>query len=182
MFEKVDEALQAYQAGRCDAYTTDASGLYSRAAAACQARRPRRAAGDHLQGAARAVRAPGRLPVVHHREVGALRAAQCGGSSASRKANVDEMAQLDQSRDQAPARQGRRFRQGHRPRQRLGLSGSSSRSATTARSSSATSAPARASRSTAASTSCGPRAGCSTRRRSAERRPSAGRQTAGALA
>ena len=29
VFEKVDEALQAYQAGRCDAYTTDASGLYS---------------------------------------------------------------------------------------------------------------------------------------------------------
>jgi general L-amino acid transport system substrate-binding protein len=29
VFEKVDEALQAYQSGRCDAYTTDASGLYS---------------------------------------------------------------------------------------------------------------------------------------------------------
>ena len=29
VFEKVDEVLQAYQAGRCDAYTTDASGLYS---------------------------------------------------------------------------------------------------------------------------------------------------------
>jgi general L-amino acid transport system substrate-binding protein len=29
VFEKVDEAVNAYQAGRCDAYTTDASGLYS---------------------------------------------------------------------------------------------------------------------------------------------------------
>jgi general L-amino acid transport system substrate-binding protein len=29
VYEKVDENLQAYQAGRCDAYTTDASGLYS---------------------------------------------------------------------------------------------------------------------------------------------------------
>jgi general L-amino acid transport system substrate-binding protein len=29
VFEKVDEAVKAYQAGRCDAYTTDASGLYS---------------------------------------------------------------------------------------------------------------------------------------------------------
>jgi general L-amino acid transport system substrate-binding protein len=29
VFEKVDEAVSAYQAGRCDSYTTDASGLYS---------------------------------------------------------------------------------------------------------------------------------------------------------
>jgi general L-amino acid transport system substrate-binding protein len=29
VFEKVDEALRAYAANRCDAYTTDASGLYS---------------------------------------------------------------------------------------------------------------------------------------------------------
>src|SRR6185436_6214318 len=29
VFEKVDEAVQAYQAGRCDVYTTDQSALYS---------------------------------------------------------------------------------------------------------------------------------------------------------
>jgi general L-amino acid transport system substrate-binding protein len=29
VFEKVDEALTAYQAGRCDSYTTDSSGLYA---------------------------------------------------------------------------------------------------------------------------------------------------------
>ena len=29
VFEKVDEAVSAYQTGRCDAYTTDASGLYA---------------------------------------------------------------------------------------------------------------------------------------------------------
>jgi general L-amino acid transport system substrate-binding protein len=29
VFEKADEILQAYQAGRCDVYTTDQSGLYS---------------------------------------------------------------------------------------------------------------------------------------------------------
>ena len=29
VFEKVDEALAAYDSGRCDAYTTDASGLYA---------------------------------------------------------------------------------------------------------------------------------------------------------
>ncbi len=29
VFEKAEECLQAYEAGRCDAYTTDASGLYA---------------------------------------------------------------------------------------------------------------------------------------------------------
>ncbi len=29
VFERVEETLQAYEAGRCDAYTTDASGLYA---------------------------------------------------------------------------------------------------------------------------------------------------------
>jgi general L-amino acid transport system substrate-binding protein len=29
VFEKLDEAVQAYQAGRCDVYTTDQSALYS---------------------------------------------------------------------------------------------------------------------------------------------------------
>ncbi|MFN3744201.1 MAG: amino acid ABC transporter substrate-binding protein [Hyphomicrobiaceae bacterium] len=29
VFEKADETIQAYQAGRCDVYTTDASGLYA---------------------------------------------------------------------------------------------------------------------------------------------------------
>ena len=55
-FATADEAIKAYDAGRCDAYTTDASGLCRRAPAARQRRRPHRPAGDHLQGAAR----PGR--------------------------------------------------------------------------------------------------------------------------
>jgi general L-amino acid transport system substrate-binding protein len=29
VFEKIDETVRAYEAGRCDAYTTDASGLYA---------------------------------------------------------------------------------------------------------------------------------------------------------
>ena len=41
------------------------------------------------------------------------------------QANVDEMLSSDQSRHQAPARQGRRLRQGPRPRQRLGRQRSS---------------------------------------------------------
>ncbi len=69
-FATLDEALKAYDTGRCDAFTTDASAALQRAPQARQARRPRRAAGDHLQGAARAVRAPGRRPVVRHRAAG----------------------------------------------------------------------------------------------------------------
>ncbi len=53
VFEKLDETVQAYLAGRCDVYTTDQSGLYSIRVPAAQARRPRGAARDHLQGAAR---------------------------------------------------------------------------------------------------------------------------------
>ena len=79
-FATADEAVKAYDAGRCDAYTTDASGLYARAAAARQPRRPHRPAGDHLQGAARTGRAPRRRPVVRHREVGALRDGQRRGT------------------------------------------------------------------------------------------------------
>ena len=52
-FATADEAVKAYDAGRCDAFTTDASGLYARAAAARQRRRPHHPAGNHLQGAAR---------------------------------------------------------------------------------------------------------------------------------
>ena len=82
-FATADEAIKAYDAGRCDAYTTDASGLYRRAAAARQARRPHRAAGDHLQGAARPVGAPRRRPVVRHRASGRTTPCSPPRSSAS---------------------------------------------------------------------------------------------------
>ncbi len=55
-FATSDETTKAYEAGRCDAYTTDASGLYSERLKLSQPERPHRPAGDHLQGAAR----PGR--------------------------------------------------------------------------------------------------------------------------
>ena len=91
VFEKLEEVNAAYDAGRCDVYTTDASGLYAHPPDARQARRQHRAAGDHLQGAARAGRAPGRRPVVQHREVDCTSRCSTPRSSASRKANVDQM-------------------------------------------------------------------------------------------
>ena len=45
-------AVKAYNLGRCDAYTTDASGLYAERLKLRRSGRPHRAAGDHLQGAA----------------------------------------------------------------------------------------------------------------------------------
>ena len=56
VFEKVDEAVSAYQADRCDAYTTDASGLYAARLLMQPTRRSRGAARHHLQGAAGADR------------------------------------------------------------------------------------------------------------------------------
>ena len=143
VFEKLEEVNAAYDSGRCDVYTTDQSGLYSIRLTLAAPGRPRRSAGDHLQGAARTGRPPGRRQVVRHRQVDLLRAAerrrarhhpgQCRG---------DE--DVGQSRDQAHARRRGRHQDRHRsrPRPTTGSSTSSRRSATTARSSSATSAPA----------------------------------------
>ena len=52
-FATADETVKAYEAGRCDVFTTDASGLYAERLKLGQAGRPHRPAGDHLQGAAR---------------------------------------------------------------------------------------------------------------------------------
>ena len=60
VFEKSDEVVQAYDAGRCDAFTTDASGLYAERLKLTNPARPHGAAGDHLEGAARPGRPPGR--------------------------------------------------------------------------------------------------------------------------
>ena len=80
VFEKLEEVNAAYDAGRCDVYTTDQSGLYAHPPDARRARRSRRAARDHLQGAARPGRPPGRRPVVRHRQVDLLRAAERRGA------------------------------------------------------------------------------------------------------
>ena len=95
-------------------------GPLCRAPAARQARRPHRAAGDHLEGAARPVRAPRRRPVVRHREVDPLRDADAEELGVT-KANVDEMMKSDQPGHQAPARHRGQLRRAARPDQRLGL-------------------------------------------------------------
>ena len=99
-FATANEAVKAYDAGRCDAYTTDASGLYAERLQARQSRRSHHPAGDHLQGAARAGGAPGRRPMVRHREVGAVRDDQRRGAGR----HADECrrhGEIDQPGDQA---------------------------------------------------------------------------------
>ena len=52
-FATANKALKAYDAGRCDSYTTDASALYAERLRVKQPGRPRDPAGDHLERAAR---------------------------------------------------------------------------------------------------------------------------------
>ena len=79
-FATADEAVKAYDAGRCDCLHHRRVRALCRAAAARQCQRPYRVAGHHLEGAARPGRAPRRRPVVRHREVGAVRDGQRRGA------------------------------------------------------------------------------------------------------
>ena len=159
----------AYDAGRCDAYTTDQSGLYS-------IRLTLANPDDHVVLPEIISKEP-LGPVVRqgddqwfdivkwtHFALLNRRGARHHPGQCRR----DE--DLRQSGDQAPARPGSRHQSAPISASATTGSSTSSRpSAITARSSSATSAPARRSRSPAASTPCGRRAACSTRRRSADR-------------
>ena len=138
-FATADEAVKAYDAGRCDAYTTDASGL-------CRERLRLANADDHIV-----------LPEIISKEplgpavrqgddqwfdiVKWTHYAHAQRRGARRHPGQRRRdAEVRQSGHQAPARRRGQVRRGARPDQRLGATGSSSTSATTARSSSATSA------------------------------------------
>jgi general L-amino acid transport system substrate-binding protein len=119
VFEKSDEVVQAYDAGRCDAFTTDASGLY---AERLKLTNP----ADHMVLPEIISKEP-LGPVVRqgddkwldHREVDALRDAERRGSRrdvGQRRPDED----LRQPGHQAPARHRGRLRRADRPRQRLG--------------------------------------------------------------
>ena len=77
-FGSADETIKAYDAGRCDAFTTDASGLYAERLKLAKSDDHIVLPGDHLQGAAWPIHASRRRPVVRYREVDALRDAECG--------------------------------------------------------------------------------------------------------
>ena len=71
-FGTADETVKAYEAGRCDVFTTDVSQLYSEQLQAHQRQRPRHPARGDLQGAAGAAGSPWRRPVVRRRQMGQL--------------------------------------------------------------------------------------------------------------
>ena len=105
-FATADETIKAYDAGRCDVFTTDVSQLYAERLKLDQRQRPRHPAGDHLQGAARPGGAPWRRPMVRHREMDPLRDDQRRGA----RRHVEECrrgAEIGQARDQAAARHRR---------------------------------------------------------------------------
>ena len=85
VFEKLDEVNAAYQAGRCDVYTTDQSSLYS-----IRVRQPK--PDDHVVLPEIISKEPlgpsvrqGDFQWFTRQQVGVLRAAQCGGSRRHRR-------------------------------------------------------------------------------------------------
>ena len=73
VIETFNEVVNAFAAGRCDVFSTDASGLASIRISAAESGRLRGAARDHLQGTAGPLRAPGRRRLAQHRALVAVR-------------------------------------------------------------------------------------------------------------
>ena len=121
VFATDDEATKAYDTGRCDAYTTDASGLYSE-------RLKMSVPDDHIvlpeiiskEPLGPSVRKDDIqwFQIVQWTHYALITAEELGVT----QANVDEMLKSDNPDDPPPARRRGRFRQGPRPDQRLGLS------------------------------------------------------------
>jgi general L-amino acid transport system substrate-binding protein len=121
VFATSDETDKAYDAGRCDAFTTDASGLYSERLKFANpdehivlpeiiSKEPLAAAVRHGDDQW--------FDIVKWTHYAMLNAEELGVT----QKNVDEHDEIGQSRDQAPARNRGQVRRGARPDQRLGLS------------------------------------------------------------
>ncbi len=148
-FATANEAVKAYDAGRCDAYTTDASGLY--------AERLRLANPDDHIILPEIISKEPLGPAVRHGDdqwfdivkwtlFAMINAEELGITSKQRRRD-DE---VDQSGREAPARHRGQLRRAARPHQGLGGAHHQARSAITARSFERNVGRARRSRSTAA--------------------------------
>ena len=163
VFATDEEAVKAYDSGRCDAYTTDASGLYAE-------RLKLAAPDDHIvlpeiiskEPLGPSVRKDDIqwFEIVQWTHYALVTAEELGVT----QANVDRETEIRQSGNPPPARRRRRLRQGARADQRLGLShhqgGGELRRIVRAQRRQGS--PIKIG---AGSTRCGPRAGCNTRRR-----------------
>ena len=121
VFEKQEASTGAYFSGRCQAFTTDASGLASiRNKEAQEPDRPRDPARADLEGAARPVGAPRRRRVVRDREVGDLRPDRGRGvRHHAGQRRPDEGGQQGPRSSCACSARHRGHRQAARPRQGL---------------------------------------------------------------
>ena len=120
VFATDDETVKAYDSGRCDAYTTDASGLYAE-------RLKLTVPDDNVvlpeiisKEPLGPVGAQGRHAMVRDRAMDALRADHRGGARRDAGQRRRE-AEIRQPGNPPAARRRRRFRQGPRADQRLGL-------------------------------------------------------------
>ena len=133
VFATDDETVKAYDSGRCDAYTTDASGLYAERLKLSNPDDnvvlPEIISKEPLGPSVR----HGRRQVVRDRAMDALRAAD-GGGTRRHAGQCRRDAEIAEARHPPPARRRGRFRQGPRPRPTTGPTASSSRSAITAKS------------------------------------------------
>ena len=121
VFATDEEATKAYDSGRCDAYTTDASGLYSE-------RLKMSNPDDHIvlpeiiskEPLGPSVRKDdvAWFQIVQWTHYALITAEELGVT----QANVDEKLKSRQSGDPPPARRRGQLRRGPRPHQRLGLS------------------------------------------------------------
>ena len=73
VIETFNEVVNAFAAGRCDVFSTDASGLASIRISSCRIRTITWCCRDHLQGTAGPLRAPGRRRLAQHRALVAVR-------------------------------------------------------------------------------------------------------------
>ena len=80
VFATADEAIKAYDSGRCDAFTTDASGLYAERLKLTHPDENVVLQGDHFQGAFFPGGAPGRRPLVQSGEMDAIRSGRRRGA------------------------------------------------------------------------------------------------------
>ena len=121
VFATDDETVKAYDTGRCDAYTTDASGLY--------AERLKLSAPDDNVVLPEIISKEPLGPSVRKDDVQWFEIVQwthyamvTAEELGVTQANVDQMLKSDNPDDPPPARRRRRLRPGPRPDQRLGLS------------------------------------------------------------
>ena len=111
-FATADEAVKAYDTGRCDAYTTDSSGLYGERLRLADPSRTSccRRSSPRSRSARRCARATTQWD--RYRALDALTPCSMPRNSASTQSNVDEMTEIRRSGNRAAARRRGPVRRG----------------------------------------------------------------------